>query len=50
MAVRDEKKFFAGLLEWKDRTGADLKADLEAATTMVEPSLRGCRIVNAILR
>ena len=47
--VLDVKKFVAGFVLWKARTGADLKADFEA-TTKVELSLKGWRIANAILR
>jgi hypothetical protein len=48
LTVCDEKKFVAGLLLWKDRIGADLKAPFDA-TAMVEPSRNGCRIVNAMM-
>lgn len=48
VVVLDVKKFVAGLL-WNDRMAGDLKADFEA-TTRVELSLNGCRIVKAILR
>ena len=47
-AVRDEKKFDAGLLLWNDRTGADLKAPFDTAAIEV-PSRNDCRIVNSIL-
>jgi hypothetical protein len=42
------KKLLIGLLLWKARTGADLKADFET-TEMVEVSLKGCRSVKAII-
>lgn len=45
--VRDVKKFAAGLLVWNDRTGADLKADFEAAAK-AEVNFSDCRTVNAM--
>ena len=45
---RDVKKFAAGLVWWKPRTGADLNADLETSET-ADVSRSGCRIVSAIL-
>lgn len=47
--VLEVKKFEAGFELWKARTGADLKADFDAPTSVVE-SRKGWRIVNAILR
>lgn len=48
VVVRYVKNFAAGLLLWNCRTGADLKAVLEAPSS-AEESFIGCRIVNAIL-
>jgi hypothetical protein len=48
LIVCDEKKFVAGLLAWKDRRGADLKAPFDA-DAMVEPSRSGCRIVKIMM-
>jgi hypothetical protein len=49
VVVLEVKKLAAGLELWNDRTEVDLKADFEA-TPRVEVSLKGCRMVNAILR
>lgn len=46
VVAREVKKLAVGLL-WKDRTGADLKAVLDAPSS-VEVSLSGCRIGKAI--
>lgn len=49
LVVCDEKKVDAGLLLWKDRSGADLKA-LFDATAIVVPSRNGCRNVKDIMK
>ena len=49
VAVLEVKKLAAGLEWWNDRIGADLNAVFETKPN-VEVSLKGCRIVNAILR
>lgn len=49
VAVFEVEKVAAGLAWWKARIGVvDLNADFETAPS-VEVSLKGCRIVNAIL-
>jgi hypothetical protein len=47
-AALEVKKLATGLAWWKDRTGADLKADFEIVD-MLAVSRKGCRKVKAIL-
>lgn len=48
MAVLEVKNWFAGLVEWKVRIGADCRKAAFEAVAMVEGTAKGRRSMNAI--